>query len=442
MSIIESVASWRPRTPFYYGWVVLGAAAVGAFAATGIAQLVLGAIQGLIFEDTGWNRSTIAYAVTAGTWTSGLLTPLVGRLADRYGPRPLMPLAALVVGVCFFALAGVQAVWHFYAAYIVGRAIANPNLIGVVPRTVAVNFFRRRRNLTLGLTSMARPVGGAVNIQLISAVAHVYSWRVAYRFLGAFAFALVVPLWLLMRRSPEDIGLRPDGDPPPRYIGVQPVPVAGGEAGGDGELAWRPGQALQTRTFWLIVVADSLGILTAGAVSFQAVLYLRDSGLSQPAAALAMSLSALLGAFVNPGWGHLSDRHSARKLAIFALLATSAVTSLFLVTDSGMLGFVVLVLWGTASGGLNILGNMMLAQYFGRRSFGSISGLMGPFQLGFLGLGPTFGAVLFDLTDSYMGLFAFGVASYALAALVVYWVRTPTPRREAMPKAYDRDEVT
>lgn len=439
--MVGSVASWRPRTPFYYGWLVLGAAAVGAFAATGIAQLVLGAIQGLIFEDTGWDRGTIAYGVTAGTWTSGLLTPLVGRLADRYGPRPLMPLAALVVGICFFALAGVQAVWHFYLAYIVGRAIANPNLIGVVPRTVAVNFFRRRRNLTLGLTSMARPVGGAVNIQLISAVAHVYSWRVAYRFLGVFAFILVVPLWLVMRRRPEDIGLRPDGDPPPARTRAPSIPGVGGRAV-DGEPGWRPGWAVRTGTFWLIVAADSLGILIAGAVSFQAVLYLRDSGLSQPAAALAMSLSALLGALVNPAWGYLSDRHSARGLAILALLATSAVTSLFLVTDSGVVGFVVLILWGTASGGLNILGNMMLAQYFGRRSFGSISGLMGPFQLGFLGLGPTFGAVLFDLTDSYTGLFAFGVASYACAALLLYRVRTPALPGETARLASERDEVT
>ena len=93
--------------------------AAGTYAATGATQLVLGGVQNFIFEDLGWERSTIAYAVTAGTWASGLLTPFAGRLADRYGPRGLMPLAALIAGACFFALAGVSAVWHFYAAYIV-----------------------------------------------------------------------------------------------------------------------------------------------------------------------------------------------------------------------------------------------------------------------------------------------------------------------------------
>ncbi len=150
MSAIRSLAGWRLNTPFYYGWLVLGVAALGAFAATGVAQVVLGGIQNLIFEDMGWDRSTIAFAVTAGTWTSGLLTPLVGRLVDRHGPRGLMPIAALIVGVCFFGIAGIQSVWQFYLAYIIARTIANPNLVGVVPRTVAVNFFQRKRNLALG----------------------------------------------------------------------------------------------------------------------------------------------------------------------------------------------------------------------------------------------------------------------------------------------------
>ena len=88
-------------------------------------------------------------------------------------------------------------------------------------------------------------------------------------------------------------------------------------------------------------------------------------------------------------------------------------------------GFVVMVVWGISSGGLTILGNMMLADYFGRSSFGTISGLMGPIQLGFLGLGPTFGAVLFSLTDGYTALFAYAVFAYFVAMLLIYRVRAP-----------------
>ena len=101
----RAITNWRLRPPFYYGWLVLGMAALGTFAATGVAQIVLGGIQNLIFEDMGWDRATIAYAVTIGTLASGFLTPFVGRLVDRYGPRGLMPLGVLTLGVCLFGTA-------------------------------------------------------------------------------------------------------------------------------------------------------------------------------------------------------------------------------------------------------------------------------------------------------------------------------------------------
>ena len=436
MTFPKAIALWRPRTPFYYGWLVLGMAALGAFAATGVAQVVLGGVQTFIFEDMGWDRSTIAFGVTAGTWSAGLLTPFVGRLVDRHGPRVLMPVAALIVGGCFFALSRIGAVWHFYAAYIVGRAIANPNLIGVVPRTVAVNFFRRKRNLALGLTSMARPVGGAINIQIISLIAQASSWRVAYRFLGLFSVVLAVPLFLIMRGTPEEVGLLPDGDTKPRSGHVPRAPSAVPQTGGPAvvpEFDWRAREAALTHAFWLVVIAEALIISAAGAIGFQIVPYLMDAGLSQVAAAGALSLSSLLGALGNPGWGYLSDRFSPRRMALVAVGLTALTTSLLLATDSGLVGFFVIVLWGMASGGLSILGSMILAQYFGRASYGSITGLVGPFQTGALGLGPSLGAVLFRVTQGYTALFLYGLIAYPIAALLLCAARAPRlPPRAAV----------
>jgi sugar phosphate permease len=428
MRLVRGIADWRPRTPFYYGWLVLTVAAIGAFAATGVSQIVLGGIQGLIIEDMGWDNTTLALAVTAGTWISGLVTPFVGRLTDRTGPRPLMPVAALVMGVVFFALAGIGAVWHFYAAYIVGRAIANPILIGVVPRTMAVNFFRRRRNLAIGLTAMARPFGGAINIQAISLIARTYDWRVAYRALGVFALVMAIPLFVVMRRRPEDIGLRPDGDenPEPARSAHQRTPASRTELSDEEpEFDWRPGEAVRTSTFWLILIAISVIILTSGSVSFQIVPFLKDSGQSQAVAAIALSLSSLMGAIANPIGGLLSDRFSPRVMWLVLLVVSAAVMSLFLATSTGSQRFIVVVVWGTTTGGLNIMGSMLMAEYFGRSSYGSITGLMGPIQTGALGLGPTFGAVLFKLTDSYMTLFVYGAASYMLAMFFIYMARPP-----------------
>ena len=401
-------------------------AALGTYAATGVAQVVIGGIQNLIFDDLGWDRSTIAFAVTAGTWMSGLLAPVFGRLVDRHGPRRLMPPAALIAGVSFIALAGIRQVWHFYAAYIVARAIANPALVGVVPRTVAVNFFSRKRNLAIGLVSTFRPVSGAINIQIISIIAAASSWRVAYRLLGVFSILLVLPLFLVMRRRPEDIGLRPDGDESPA---PSPSTASASRSGGpepsSGDGSWSAGEALATSAFWFIVAAEMLTILTSGTVGFQIVPFLVDSGISQPVAVIALSLSSLLGALVNPGWGILADRYQPRLLATLATLVTMVTAAFFIPTAGSLGGFVVAIVWGIASGGLNVLGSMMLAQYFGRASYGTITGLTGPFQMAFLGLGPTFGALLYRATDGYSVIWFYALGAYAVATLLIFSARRP-----------------
>ena len=123
--------------------------------------------------------------------------------------------------------------------------------------------------------------------------------------------------------------------------------------------------------------------------------------------------------------GVLADRYSPRHLALGALPATGIITVLYAISDGGMFGFAVAIAWGTASGGLNILGSMMLAQYFGRGSFGSITGLVGPFQTGALGLGPAFGAVVIGWTGGYTVIWGYGVAAYAAALLLMFSARQP-----------------
>ena len=430
MRAMLRIVDWTPRTPVFYGWVVLAMTALGTYAATGVAQVVIGGIQNLIFDDLGWDRSTIAFAVTAGTWMSGLLAPLFGRLVDQHGPRRLMPPAALIAGVSFIALAGIREVWHFFAAYMIARAIANPALVGVVPRTVAVNFFSRKRNLAIGLVSTFRPVSGAINIQIISVIAAASSWRVAYRLLGVFSILLVVPLFLIMRKRPEDIGLRPDGDESAAHLRpAAPAARRMGQTPASSDGSWSAGEALATSAFWLIVSAEMLTILTSGTVGYQIVPFLVDSGISQPIAVIALSLSSLLGALVNPGWGMLADRYQPRLLATFATAVTLATAAFFIPTAGGAGGFVVAIAWGIASGGLNVLGSMMLAQYFGRASYGTITGLTGPFQMAFLGLGPTFGALLYRATDGYSVIWFYALGAYAVATVLIFSARRPRRRR-------------
>lgn len=353
--------------------------------------------------------------------------PFVGRLVDRYGPRYMMLAAALIVSVCLLTLSGVNSVWHFFAAYIIARSFAGPNLQNVVPRTVAVNFFHRRRNLALGITALNRISSEAINIQAITLIAGALSWREAYRILGIIALPLAVPLFLIMRKRPEDIGLLPDGDVQDTASRMH----SGRAVEQPYEFDWQLREVVFVPAFWFIVWAEFLAVSTTAAVAFQLVPYLTDSGMSQTAAAGTLTLSVLLGGLSVPLWGYLSDKFTIRRLTIAALAATSVPTLLFMAIDAGNAGFYVGIVWGIASGGLPVVGSMMLGHYFGRKSFGLLTGLTGPFRTAAMGLGPSLGALLVNITGGYAAIFAVAVVSYIAAMALNYAVRQPSPPTRA-----------
>ncbi|MCE2463686.1 MAG: MFS transporter [Dehalococcoidia bacterium] len=440
---MTSILNWRPRTPFYYGWLILAMAALGTLAATGVSQVVLGGIQGFILEDMEWDRSTIALAALAGTWSSALLSPVVGRLADRYGPRWLMPFGLTVVGICLIGFSLCNSIWQFFIPYIVARGVSNPVLIGIVPRTAAVNFFRRKRNIALSLTGMSRPVTGAINIQIISAFAVAYSWRTAYRYLGALSFFLILPLMVLMRRRPEDIGLLPDGARP-REIGEEPSPIDGHSGhrsaigNRDQEFNWTAKEAFRTRALWFVGICTALGTMGGSSIGFSMVLYLQEEvGISKAQAAGVLSISTFM-AISNLGWGYLADRFTPRWCLIVAMVSASASVLYLLTVSSLPMALVFGLVWGIFTGSIGVLEQMILAQYFGRASYGTISGTLSPLQTGALGLGPAMGALVRNATGTYRWLNVIVAGSYLLAALLIFLARPPALPRRASTESPDR----
>ena len=99
--------------------------------------------------------------------------------------------------------------------------------------------------------------------------------------------------------------------------------------------------------------------------------------------------------------------------------------AIFLLIDDKSLAFGFVLVWGTVSGGLEVLGGMLLASYYGRNSYGTISGIVGPFQIIGLGLGPSLGALLHKLSSGYDSLFVFSVAAYIVAAVLIFAAKKP-----------------
>lgn len=400
-----------------------------------VSQVVMGAIQVYIVDDTGWDIGTLSIAVTAGTWCSGILAPLAGALADRYGPRVLTTLGLVVVGCALLALSAVNTTtpWPFFASYIVARTVSNPFLIGIVPRAATVNFFRRRRGVTLAINGMARPVGGAINIQIISLIAATHSWRASYGYVGLFMLVLTVPVFFIMRRTPEEIGMLPDGDQPAPGSDAASQAAGGRRAGrrartGTPEFNWTAREAMKTWAYWCIAGTAVLAIMASAGLGYILVPFLVSEagpGLSKPQAVGVGSLGAVL-AMTTLIWGFLADRFGPRPCMVMTI-SGAVLSGVFLAmgVHSVWTAYLFAVLWGFFSNTVGTLEHMLLAQYFGRGSFGAILGSLGPLQTGALGASPVFGSYLLTFTHSYTLVFMVLMAMYAGAGLLILLAKAP-----------------
>ena len=369
---------------------------------------------------------------------SGVVAPVAGRLADRYGPRWLMPIGTILLGLCLYALGGVTTVWQFFVLAVLGRAISQPLLIGIVPRTLAVNFFLERRNLALAFIGIFRPVNAAINIQAISIIAVNQGWRTAFRYLGILSFILTIPLALVIRRRPEEIGLLPDGArhrEEPAELPGQPQPGTGvataarpGNLGNEPqEHPWTAREALRTRAYWLVATTAFLGTTANTTIGFNIVPYLvEEAGLTTTQAAGVLSLGTVL-SLGNLGWGYLADRITPRW-CVLAAMVTSAASVLFLFQVNSVLSaYIFGIVWGLSSGTSGVLISMMIAQYFGRTNYGSIGGTLRPFEAGGLGLGQSLGAVIYDIAGSYRLLVWTALCAHILAGIFIIMARAPAP---------------
>src|SRR5262249_20113797 len=115
--------------------------------------------------------------------------------------------STLLLGLGLYALGSIHTLGPFVLVAVLSRALSQPGLIGVVPQTVAARFFRRQRNLALAVIGLFRPTSSAILIQLISRLAVASSWRFAFRWLGLLSVLLTLPMLLILRRCPEEIGL-------------------------------------------------------------------------------------------------------------------------------------------------------------------------------------------------------------------------------------------
>jgi cyanate permease len=188
---------------------------------------------------------------------------------------------------------------------------------------------------------------------------------------------------------------------------------------------------VRTPALWLVVVSSTLATVATGGMAFHVVAYFTDQGVGPEAAAGALGLLALAGATGGVLWGLLAERLPPRTVSLVILFSSAASVVLLLQVRTALLAYVAALLFGFAGRGGLVLTHVLIARYYGRRSFGAISGFADPFGKVGLGGGPLVAAAAFDLTGSYQGVFVAFAGAYLLAAGLIFFARAP--RRATVP---------
>ena len=405
--------------PFYYGWIIAAdTATVSLTTRTVMAVATLSVFVVPMTEHLGWSRGLFSGAVSLGGLCAVAISPFVGRSIDKYGTGILIAGSSLITGICALGLALVSTPWTFYMLYIPGRMIFSGPLELGLPTAIS-NWFIRRRPLGLAVDTIAKGAGLAIIPLTAQMIIGEWGWRTAWTFLGILTLTVgVLPSLLLMARRPEDMGLEPD--PTTRYNpSTDHKYESVAEALSNIETNYTLGQALKTKSFWILAVFTAAGFMVQGGVSLHQVAHYINQGL--PGTLAALSAGTYAGAQIIGGlfWGF-----TGRKFPVRFLLALSAIivgigviSTIYSFSLSPALISAATIGFGV--GGLHLLVRLAWADYYGRQHLGSIRGVTLSAQIGGQALGPILGGFLFDITTNYrLPFFVFASAVFTGAILV------------------------
>jgi len=413
----------KSRLPFFYGWVVVAV----TFITMGIgvnARTAFSLFFPPILKEFGWERGVTAGAFSFGFVVSAIMSPLIGRLMDRGGPRAVMELGIALMGGGLLLAPLTREPWHLYVT--IGVMVgAGSVCLGYSGFSLFLpNWFIRRRGLAMGIAFAGVGIGSVTLLPWVQYVIEQTGWRAACTAIGLMVLILLAPINLLLRKRPEDIGLRPDGDTiahasakPASYI-VDPV-----WAGTD----WTLPRALRTARFWWIALGYFCGLYIWYAVQVHQTKFLLDIGFSPIVGVWALGVVSLLGIPGQIALGHASDRIGREAIwAISCLGFAICFAALVALKYEPNLWLVYLMVFtqGALGYGLTSIMGAVVLEIFQGPHYGSIFGTIMLAALAGGAAGPWLTGLLHDLTGTYTIAFSIGIVVSLLSAFAI-WQASP-----------------
>lgn len=403
------------RTPFFYGWVILGAGTLGLVLTSPGQTYAMAVFLEHLLRDLDLSRSTVSALYTAGTLLGGFGLPYVGRMVDRYGCRPSGTVIGVLFGLACFGMAAVQGPLSLLLGF-TGIRLLGQGSLGLVSNNVMNQWWVRRRGVVMGVSGMAMSLlGVGLFPPLLNRLIAEVGWRAAYAVLGAGLLA-VLPgaAFLLFRERLERYGLLPDGG----LREEEALPA---------HEDWTWEEAVRTPAFWLIGSGLSALALLITGLHFHAVSLFEAGGLTRTLAADMFLPLAVTTSVVTVTGGVLRDRLPMRVLLAAALALQTAGLLLARELTTVPQALVYSVVLGATAGLFHLMFGVVWADYFGRRHLGAIAGTGTTLVIAGSAAGPLPLALAHEALGSYdLALQVLALLPIGLAVATLF---LKTPRR-------------
>jgi MFS family permease len=414
----------KNRLPFYYGWMIV--AVVFVTMAIGVnARTAFSLLFPPIIAEFGWDRGVTAGAFSFGFVVSAIMSPLIGRLMDRFGPRGVMELGVVLMGSGMLLAPLTTQPWHLYLT--IGVLVgAGSVCLGYSGQSLFLpNWFVRNRGLAIGIAFAGVGIGSVTLLPWVQIMIERTGWQTSCTAMGILIIVVLAPINFLLHKKPEDIGLLPDGDPQPTATSAKPVSNVVDPVWAATD--WTLGRAIRTARFWWICIGYFSGLYIWYAVQVHQTKFLLDIGFSSDVGVWALGVVSLLGIPGQIWLGHLSDRigrESVWAIACFGFaICFAALVALKFWPSLALVCLMVFTQGALGYGLTSVMGPVVLEIFQGKH-YGSIFGTIMLAALAGGAAGPWATGLLHDVTGSYTIAFAAAIAVSLLSAIAI-WQASP-----------------
>ena len=373
-------------------------------------------------------QTSLAFALARAE--NGVLGPITGWALDRFGYIPLILGGTLITGFGYILLSRQDTYIAFLLVYLCVVSIGSSTSF-MQATTAALNtWFIRYRGLVMSINSAAFRLGGAIVIPVLSVGVINLGWQTTSVIVGIILVVAIAPLSFLFRRSPESMGLKPDGGISythmRRRIRERTADANNTSQTGTSDTS-RPDtssegdfttkQALKTPSFWILVTATTLRISVHGTIFLHFIPILVSRGEAQQTAANLVGAISLAAVPVIIFTGYISDR-VGRPLMLTFLYSASAVSLLLITLVEGTWPIFLAMLLFVGSEAGSSLNWAIIGDLFGRARYATIRGMMAPIYNAALIVAPVAAGYTYDQLDTYQPVLIAGTILMITASLV------------------------